>query len=120
MPADKSDKSESLLTADRARGLNRSGHPAYVSGRRLYLDKDGKVVEADSPDRLTLLVGENGTLSHARAVEVGLVNEDGSEVKPAKAPHRPHDAPRDGAGLANAPAAGKPNAGHQDGHKAKG
>lgn len=51
--------------------------PAYVSDRRLYLTKDGAVVEANDPAKLTLLVSEGGTLTEAQARQYGLVDEDG-------------------------------------------
>jgi hypothetical protein len=44
----------------------------YTADRRLYLDRDGNVVEADSPDRATLLVAEGGTLSTEDAARYGL------------------------------------------------
>jgi hypothetical protein len=44
----------------------------YIAKERLYLDKDGKVVKADDPKRLTLLVAEGGRLPAARADELGL------------------------------------------------
>ena len=46
---------------------------AYIADRRLYLDKNGKVVEANDPTRAVLLVGAGGTLPEARARELGLV-----------------------------------------------
>jgi ribosomal 50S subunit-recycling heat shock protein len=45
----------------------------YTAVRRLYLDKDGKVVEADNPARASLLVNAGGTLSLEDATRYGLV-----------------------------------------------
>lgn len=50
---------------------------AYIANRRLYLDKDGKVVEANDPTRATLLVGVGGALPEARARELGLIDDEG-------------------------------------------
>ena len=66
----------------------------FTSDRRLYLDKYGKVVEADDPTKLTLLVGEGGTIPMARAKELGLTEPveaapdeaDGDEPKAKSAP----------------------------------
>lgn len=49
--------------------------PAYVADRRLYLVADGTVVEADDPDRLTLLVAKGGRLSLNTARRYGLLAE---------------------------------------------
>jgi hypothetical protein len=51
----------------------------YTADRRLYLDKGGNVVEADSPDRATLLVAEGGTLSTEDAARYGL-HQDAKRV----------------------------------------
>lgn len=45
----------------------------WTSDRRLYLDKDGKVVEADDPTRQSLLVAQGGTIPLADAEKYGLV-----------------------------------------------
>lgn len=44
----------------------------WTADRRLYLDKAGKVVEADNPDRQTLLVAEGGQIPTERAQALGL------------------------------------------------
>jgi hypothetical protein len=44
----------------------------FVSDRRLYLDSEGNVVEADDPNRARLLVGEGGTVPAADAERYGL------------------------------------------------
>jgi hypothetical protein len=45
----------------------------WTSDRRLYLDRAGRVVEADDPTRATLLVPAGGTLPYARAEALGLI-----------------------------------------------
>lgn len=45
----------------------------WTSNRRLYLDKDGKVVEADDPTRQSLLVAAGGSIPLADAERYGLV-----------------------------------------------
>lgn len=52
----------------------------WTADRRLYLDKDGRVVEANDPTRRTLLVPQGGSLPIAQARALGLVTE---EVSPA-------------------------------------
>lgn len=54
---------------------------SYTADRRLYLNKDGKVVEADDPTRTTLLVGKNGRLSAEDAAKYGLMNQPAPEEK---------------------------------------
>ena len=46
----------------------------WTSDRRLYLDKDGNVVEQDDPNRVELLVGIGGTLLTERAQALGLID----------------------------------------------
>ncbi len=58
---------------------------AYVANRRLYLDKDGKVVEANDPTRATLLVPAGGTLPEQQARDLGLlVVEEKAQPAPAE------------------------------------
>ena len=57
----------------------------WTSDRRLYLDKDGKVVEADDPTRQSLLVAAGGTIPLADAERYGLVTVT-HEVKAKSAP----------------------------------
>jgi hypothetical protein len=52
----------------------------FISDRRLYLDKDGNVVEHDDPTAATLLVGEGCELPDELAKQYGLVGK-----APAKA-----------------------------------
>lgn len=58
-----------------------TNNPTWTSDRRIYLDKDGGVVENDDPKKLTLLVAEGGTLPMEKAVGYGLVKAE--EEKPA-------------------------------------
>jgi hypothetical protein len=60
---------------------NMANRNEWVADRRLYLDKDGNVVEEGDPTRATLLVGEGGTLTLERAQSLGLVDENGEAVK---------------------------------------
>jgi hypothetical protein len=46
----------------------------YFPGRRLYLDKQGCVVEANDPNRHILLCSEKGGILMSRAVELGIVD----------------------------------------------
>lgn len=57
----------------------------WTADRRLYLDKDGKAVEADDPARVSLLVAAGGTIPLSDAERYGLVTVTPAEVK-AKAP----------------------------------
>lgn len=52
----------------------------WTADRRLYLDKDGKPVEADDPGRATLLVNAGGSIPIERAKALGLVAQ--AERKP--------------------------------------
>ena len=49
----------------------------YIADRRIYLDRDGKVVEENDPAKHSLLVGEGGTLPEARARDLGLIDDHG-------------------------------------------
>jgi hypothetical protein len=53
----------------------------WVADRRLYLDKDGKVVEEGDPTRATLLVGAGAPLAMDDAIRLGLVDDKGETVK---------------------------------------
>ena len=57
----------------------------HKSDRRLYLDAEGKVVEADDPNRATLLVSEGGTLPMEDARRYGLLNEAAEKAAPEAA-----------------------------------
>jgi hypothetical protein len=61
---------------------------AYIADRRLYLNKDGKVVEDGDPSKVSLLVGAGGSLSEARARELGLIKEEPVEEKAKAEPAR--------------------------------
>jgi hypothetical protein len=67
----------------------------YTADRRLYLNAEGKVVEADDPTRASLLVGQGGTLPLDQAQRLGLVD---AEEKAAKAPANKAKAPVDNKG----------------------
>lgn len=62
----------------------------WTSDRRLYLDKDGKVVEADNPTRLSLLVAAGGTIPLADAERYGLVTVTPAVIESVK-PEAPED-----------------------------
>lgn len=86
----------------------------HTSDRRLYLDGDGNVVEADDPRREKLLVGKGGQIPEADARRYGLIGkaaqkaaDEGEEAaqKPAEPTEqrdtaleiaRPESAPRGG------------------------
>lgn len=48
---------------------------AHKSDRRLYLDAEGKVVEADDPSRAQLLVSKGGEIPMEDARRYGLVGD---------------------------------------------
>jgi hypothetical protein len=55
----------------------------YTADRRLYLDNQGKVVEAKDPGAVSLLVNEGGVVPAQRAMELGLVSEnDARQTEP--------------------------------------
>lgn len=54
----------------------------WTSDRRLYLDADGNVVEANDPAKRTLLVSAGGKLTEERARELGLVTDDAKGKAP--------------------------------------
>lgn len=53
--------------------------------RRLYLNAEGKVVEDGDKSAAFLLGAEGATISYDRALEVGLIDEDGKTVAPKTA-----------------------------------
>lgn len=58
----------------------------WTADRRLYLDKDGKVVEANDPTRTRLLVAAGNTIPIEEAQRLGLiVEEKAAEPRPNKA-----------------------------------
>lgn len=48
----------------------------YISDKRLYMDKDGNLVDEKDPARHTLVVAAGGSIPRERAVELGLVGEE--------------------------------------------
>lgn len=56
---------------------------AYFADRRLYLDKNGKVVEEGDPTKATLLVGVGGMIPEDRARALGLLEEK-AKTEPAE------------------------------------
>jgi hypothetical protein len=56
----------------------------YIANERLYLDADGKVVKADDPARVQLLIHEGGRLDAARAEELGLTKKMTLEESPTE------------------------------------
>jgi hypothetical protein len=54
----------------------------HRSDRRLYLDANGQVVEADDPNRASLLVSEGGELPMEDARRYGLLNEAAEKAAP--------------------------------------
>jgi hypothetical protein len=67
----------------------------WAADRRLYLDKDGNVVEADDPRRVQLLVPAGGTISLEQAQRLGLTAQADMSVATRKAEtKRPNKARR--------------------------
>lgn len=54
----------------------------WTADRRLYLDKDRKVVEADDPTRQSLLVAQGGTIPLADAERYGLITVTPAVITP--------------------------------------
>jgi len=59
----------------------------YIADRRLYLDKNGNVVEEGDPNKATLLVHQGGILSRDVAERYGLLN-DGGKAKAGPAENK--------------------------------
>lgn len=58
----------------------------FIANRRLYLNAANEVVEHDDPSKVTLLVGEGGTVPEDRARELGLYDlPDDVKAKPKAA-----------------------------------
>ena len=57
----------------------------FVSNKRLYLDKDGKVVEADDPNRHSLLIRAGGSLPYEEAQKYGLIEGEVEEKQAEEA-----------------------------------
>lgn len=51
------------------------GNGDFVADKDYFADKDGNLVEANDPAKLTKIVGEGGTLSAEEAAKYGLSNE---------------------------------------------
>jgi hypothetical protein len=86
----------------------------YVSNERLYLDKDGNVVDEKDPNKHSLLVVKGGSLSMEEAEKYGLLEVDvedatvgdegevaGVAAKPAPAPKKARSAAKKTAGKSN-------------------
>lgn len=54
----------------------------WTANRRLYLDKNGKAVEADDPARVSLLVAAGAAIPLAQARALGLVEEKAASTPP--------------------------------------
>lgn len=78
----------------------------WTSNRRLYLDKDGKVVEAGDPTKQSLLVAAGGTIPLADAERYGLITVTPAVVAPV-APAAPEKAAAPKANKAKAPGENK-------------
>jgi len=65
----------------------------WTADRRLYLDKDGKVVEANDPSRATLLIAAGGNMSLADAERYGLIAPAAPAEKARPAPANKAKAP---------------------------
>lgn len=57
----------------------------WTADRRLYLDKDGKVVEANDPTRVRLLIAAGGNMTLEDAERYGLIATPATKAKPAPA-----------------------------------
>ena len=60
-------------------GDGSDGPKGYVASDRLYLDRGGKVVKEDDPNRVTLLAAVGATVPEPRARELGLYAEAAEE-----------------------------------------
>lgn len=65
-----------------------AGSKIYVAEERLYRTKDGRIVGADDPDRLTLVAVKGQRMTMQRAQSVGLVSADEVAAEPAEASGR--------------------------------
>lgn len=55
--------------------MARENRALWTSDRRLYLNANGQVVEADDPTRVSLLVRAGGTMLRSEAERLGLLAE---------------------------------------------
>lgn len=76
----------------------------WTADRRLYLDKDGKVVEANDPTRQRLLIAQGGNMPLELAQKYGLVTVTPAVVETV-APQAPETS--DEGAKAKAPALNK-------------
>jgi hypothetical protein len=67
----------SIISIPKRGSMNKND---FVSDKRLYLDKDGNVVEEKDPNRLTLLVAAGGRLPMEQAQKYGLVKADEADA----------------------------------------
>lgn len=65
----------------------------WTSDRRIYLTRDGQVVEHSDPRKATLLVPAGGSLPLARAVALGLSPEPEPKAKPTTPANKARPAP---------------------------
>jgi hypothetical protein len=79
----------------------------WTADRRLYLDKDGKVVEADDPTRASLLVPAGGTIPLERAQALGLTAAPEPKAERAEPPSAAQKAAAAKANKAKTPAENK-------------
>lgn len=54
----------------------------WTSNRRLYLDKDGQVVEDGDPAAVELLAGAWDRIPLQQAQDLGLADTDGNTIEP--------------------------------------
>lgn len=80
---------EVQITSEREANANE-----WQADRRIYLDKDGNVVEHNDPNKLSLLVAEGGFLSLEDAEKHGLVTK-GKKGAKAKAEEKSVEKPAD-------------------------
>lgn len=78
----------------------------WTSDRRLYLNAEGKAVEADDPTRIKLLVAAGGSIPLADAERYGLVTVTPAVVEAVK-PQSDEKAKAPAANKAAAPKANK-------------
>lgn len=75
---------------------------SYTSDKRLYLTREGEVVEEGDERAATLLVGAGGQLSDEQAAQYGLTGK--REAAPQEAPkHADHNIVQPGAPKQRAP-----------------
>jgi hypothetical protein len=87
----------------------------WIADRRLYLDKDGNMVEADNPARVRLLIHTGQTMTEADARKYGLINNEpvAETAEKAMSPS-PANKARVASTENKAPAGGQGDAAEQD------